>query len=65
MTDRPSPLPARPEPTRIDHIRNDADAVKRLDEIPFLLYAASQGAKLAWSLCCKRWPELDTKKRAA
>lgn len=67
MTDRrPSPMPAPPkEPTRIDHVRNDADAIRRLDDIPFLLYAASQGARLTWSLIVKRYPELDTRKRAA
>ena len=54
-----------PPPTRIDHIRSDADAIKRLDDVPLILYAVAQGARLTWSICCKRWPELDTRKRAA
>lgn len=52
-------------PTRIDHIRNDADAVKRLGDVPLMLYAVAQGARLSWSIICKRWPELDARKRAA
>lgn len=50
----PTPMRAGPR----DPIRSDADAVRRLGDLPLVLYAMAQGAKLAWSIITKRWPEL-------
>lgn len=51
--------PIRLRPTTLrEPIRSDADAIKRLTDMPLVLYAVAQGAKLCWSILCKRWPEL-------
>ncbi len=39
-------------------VRNDQEAERHLADVPYVLYAARQAAKLFWSLACKRWPEL-------
>lgn len=39
-------------------VRSDAEALARLRDVPLVLYAVAQGAKLAWSIVVKRWPEL-------
>lgn len=44
--------------TERDYAISDDEAVKRLGDIPFALYAARVAAKMFWTLVCKRWPEL-------
>jgi hypothetical protein len=38
--------------------RGDPADIQRLADLPLVLYALAQGAKLFWSIVCKRWPEL-------
>lgn len=46
------------DPTPLHSVRNDAEALRQLGDVPFVLYAGRQAMKLFWSLVCKRWPEL-------
>lgn len=39
-------------------VLNDRDAERMLADVPYVLYACRQAAKLFWSIVCKRYPEL-------
>lgn len=54
---------APPSHIRTDYVQSDSEALRRLSDTPFLLYAAAQGVKLSWSIIVKRWPELDSRQR--
>ena len=39
-------------------LRSDQEAIQTLDDARLMLWALYRGSRLAWSICCKRWPEL-------
>ena len=41
-----------------DRPKSDAHALQTLGDVPLVLYAAKQAAKLFWAIVTKRWPEL-------
>ena len=43
------------DPTRAP--RSDAEALAQLDDARLILWAVYRGARLTWSVICKRWPD--------